>query len=339
MRSTLADALHAVLRRIPGVRNVYAQRDSMALVLAGRDDEVRRLREEARGLEAQVAEALARIPPPRADDRFWTMMVDGRLGAAAGYLVELAADGPFGASGTRLAVPFDDVMMPYISRRHAWQHEEIDFVAARMGDGAGYQVLDIGANIGLFSRQVALRLPRLAGITCIEADPGNFGCLAHNLACLPRGLASLHNVALSDHAGETTWFRDNENFGNFSLNPDAVRDRPHTALRIATVDTAAFLAGPVGLEPAARLIWKSDTQGYDELIISRTPQEVWDRVDFAIVELWRIAKPAYDRDVFARRIEAFPNRAIGTTTGVGVADVLAYLDATDVEHDDLYLWR
>jgi FkbM family methyltransferase len=273
------------------------------------------------------------------DDRYRLMVADGKLGTLAGYIVNLAVDGPLGASGSRLALPFDFAMLPYIARNHSWQAEELRFVTERVGDGHGYQILDIGANVGLFSRQLALKLSRLSRIICVEADTGNFACLCHNLAFLPPGLVRLHNVALSDKAGETLWYRDVENFGNFSLNVDAMRGRPHVAMKIIALEIRQFLDGPVGIDPAARVIWKSDTQGFDELIISLTPEEVWERVDLAIIELWRIAKPAFDRDIFARRVEAFPNRAIGHRAGVSVADILDYLSGDDQQFADLYLWR
>ena len=88
-----------------------------------------------------------------------------------------------------------------------------------------------------------------------------------------------------------------------------------------------------------RLIWKSDTQGYDELIISLTPMDIWNRLDAAIVELWRIRKPAFDRAAFVTRLDNFANKSIGLSTPCTTADILAYLDSEDWQHADLYLWR
>jgi hypothetical protein len=75
------------------------------------------------------------------------------------------------------------------------------------------------------------------------------------------------------------------------------------------------------------------------LIISRMPIEIWDRIEIAVVELWRIKKPAFDKDAFFRRIDAFPNKSIGLGNTNTTADVAAYLDGDDWDHADLYLWR
>lgn len=328
MRAQLASLIHATLRRLPAARGVYARHDAMAKALANCEGRLA-------GLQATGGAERA----SQADEPYRAIIASTALGSLAGYIMNLGEDGPLGAAGSRLALPFDLVMMPIVARERSWQAEELRFVADRATDGAGYQVLDIGANVGLFSRQVALKLPRLSRITCVEADPNNFACLTHNLAFLPADILGLHNVALSDRASETVWYRDAENFGNFSLNPNAMIDRPHLKTGIMTVDSRDFLNGPVGLHPDARVIWKSDTQGFDELIISLAPEHLWERVHLAIVELWRIPKPDFDQDVFARRIEAFPNRAIGRQMGISVLGVLDYLKGNDMQFDDLYLWR
>jgi FkbM family methyltransferase len=316
--------LHLALRRLPGTRNVYAQRDALAEALA-------------------AAQARPNPPPaaapPLAQGRHARLVEEGGLGAVAGVLLHIARDGPLGARGDTLLLPFDDAMYPMVVRDRAWQAEELDFLRAKADPGTRYALLDIGANIGLFARQAQRTIANIGHIACVEADPRNFAALACNLAHLPRGAVALHNVALADRPGRLTWYRDLENFGNYSLNADAMRGRPCSTLSVEAVEAGAFFAEhppPAG----ARIIWKSDTQGYDEAIISRVPDALWDRVDLAIVELWRIDKPAFDEDEFRRRIAAFPHRGIGSTRNqVSVEDVMEYLAGRDYAYSDLYLWR
>ncbi len=87
------------------------------------------------------------------------------------------------------------------------------------------------------------------------------------------------------------------------------------------------------------IVWKTDTQGFDEIIITNTPEEVWSQVSFAIVELWRIFKPVFDRDLLARRFDCFPNKSIGLGKSVTTGEVMNYITGTDWAHEDLYLWR
>ncbi|MEO3475271.1 FkbM family methyltransferase [Roseomonas sp. CAU 1739] len=341
MRSHVASLIHAALRRLPAARNVYAQRDALAAVVGQRDDALHGLRERVRALQAEV-EATRAAPPPPAEDplaRFAQWVRDGAFAQVSGHLLTLRNDGLLGAAGSQLAFPFDGNMFPATVLNGGWQAEELDFLSAHVDPSQTYGLLDIGANIGLFSRQAARRLPNLGRVVCVEADPGNFAALNFNLAHLPPPLRALHNIALADRAGELTWYRDANNIGNYSLNADAMRGQAHHAVTIGAVDARDFLSGDLGFAPSQRLIWKSDTQGFDELIISRAPDPLWDRVDLAVVELWRIAKPAFDRDAFQRRIGAFANMTIGTHRRVTPQEVMAYLDGDDYAHDDLYLWR
>jgi FkbM family methyltransferase len=249
---------------------------------------------------------------------------------------ELNRDSLLGPRGSRLMSPVDKVMFPLIVRDGAWQAEEIAFVGERVKNGAGCTVVDIGANIGLFSRQLLHALPDLDRCLCVEPDPRNFEALKFNL----EGYASkvsLFPHALGDKAGESVFFRDLENMGNYSLNRDAMRDRPFAEGRVKVVSASKWLSK--ALADAPRVIWKSDTQGHDEAIIAATPWEIWDKVEAAVVELWRIEKPDYDRQAFRERIASFPHRRIGKTWTASVDEVEIFLLGKDWVHDDLYLWR
>lgn len=165
----------------------------------------------------------------------------------------------------------------------------------------------------------------------------NFAALRFNLEGFGAGRARLFHHALRSVDGEMPFHRDLENSGNFSLNLDAMRDRTFETVTVPVRDTAAWMEEAV--PPGAPLIWKSDTQGYDEGIIARTPWSVWDRVECAIIELWRIRKPAFDHAAFRARIESFPHRAIGNAENISVDAVVEALSGNDWTFDDLILWR
>jgi FkbM family methyltransferase len=259
--------------------------------------------------------------------------------APAGLLLTLGAAGPLGAMGDAVLLPADSVMFPLVAARSGWGLEALDFLGRHIDTARSYMLLDIGANVGLFSRQAALRHQNIVKILGVEAEPRNFRILQYNLAGLAAGRCTLWNLALSETGAQTKLFCDRENSGNYSLHSDAMRDRPFDTVTVQCVATGAWMRAHVPVQDATRLLWKSDTQGNDELIISLTPQDVWDRVDIAIVELWRIRKPAFDRVAFLRRIDSFAHKSIGIGHAHTAADVAALLDAEEWEHADLYLWR
>jgi FkbM family methyltransferase len=261
--------------------------------------------------------------------------VGSRPLVCSGFHFTLDCDGPLGARGDTLLMPTDRVMMPYIAANGVWHPAAIDFTVERLDPQETYVVLDIGANIGLFSRQLLQRSQLIRNCICIEPDPHNFRALTFNLAKFEHVRA--FNVALGSSDGKTKFYRDLENMGNYSLHADAMRHRPHEESAVAMVATERWM--PEILPAAGPIIWKSDTQGNDEAIISQTPWDIWNRVCCAIIELWRIHKPLFDSDAFRARIDSFPNRSIELARSVSADDVLEYLRGNDWSHVDLYLWR
>jgi FkbM family methyltransferase len=255
-----------------------------------------------------------------------------------GGLLTITADCSLGRADDTMVMPFDQVMFPAIVAG-GWATDMLEFIQQHIDSARPYVVLDIGANVGLFTRQIALRLPNLAHFLCVEAEPGNFRALQYNVGQLLGNRASLWNTALCDIDGEARFFRDAENIGNYSLNDDAMRDRPFDTVTVRCAAADRWMLDHVRLAEEERLIWKSDTQGHDELIISLTPMEVWDRIDVAVIELWRISKPCFDQDAFCRRLDAFPNKSIGIGNHSTTAEILQFLQGADWRHDDLYLWR
>jgi FkbM family methyltransferase len=197
-------------------------------------------------------------------------------------------------------------------------------------------LIDIGANVGLFSRQLAMVAPRLARIICVEPDRNNFLALRYNMD-VPGARAEFHNVALGDADGEREFFRDSENIGNYSLNPDAMRHRSFESVTVRLRKTSDWMEENLAADRC--LLWKSDTQGFDEVIVAETPLAIWQRIDVALIEVWRIAKPEFDRQAFRFRLEAFPNRQLGDVAGVSVDAVLDYLSGDDWQFKELLLWK
>ncbi|WP_299083849.1 FkbM family methyltransferase [uncultured Ruegeria sp.] len=271
---------------------------------------------------------------PRSNDAAATVQHESL--AKRGTLYELTADGPLGPAGSTLLLRDDAVMSPEIVKEAAWEYDNIGAFAARCQPGKSYTLVDIGSNIGLFSRQLAFEVPQIARLLCVEPDEKNFQALQYNLG--PLGdRASLFNVALGDTDATQEFFRDSENIGNYSLNPDAMRARSFDRVEVTTRETAAWMQTHLGSTEA--IVWKSDTQGFDELIISRTPMEIWERIDVALIEIWRIAKPDFDAEAFMQRLSVFPNRKLGTRTDVSVDAVMDYLTGDDWEFEELLLWR
>ncbi|NOC85757.1 MULTISPECIES: FkbM family methyltransferase [unclassified Ruegeria] len=253
-----------------------------------------------------------------------------------GLLFTLKKDGPLGAAGQGLLVPDDKTMSPAIIADARWEYENLAAFAGHLKEGRRYTLLDIGANIGMFSRQIQVLSDQIEHALCVEPDHHNFAALKFNLAPFSDRVM-FFNAALGREDGIVEFYRDMQNIGNYSLNEDAMRARSFEKVRVSQHDTQKWMAEHVSHKQA--LAWKSDTQGFDEVIITRTPMEIWERIDVALIEIWRIEKPDFDMDALRARFESFPNRQLGDEKDISVDEIIEYLSGSDWQFKDLLMWR
>ncbi len=152
----------------------------------------------------------------------------------SGLRLVLRENGTLGSRGDTLLVPIDKIILPAVQATASWQPESIDFALSKLSQHCEYTLLDIGANIGLFSRQFLNAFPATQRCVCVEPEPGNFEALTYNLHRYGTKV-ELFNQAVGAHEGEAEFFCDVENSGNYSLNKDAMRDRPFWKTRVQVV--------------------------------------------------------------------------------------------------------
>lgn len=242
--------------------------------------------------------------------------------------------------GEAIEMPLDDVISPYVMRHAAWQEAELKFLRDHAPAGACVLV-DLGANVGLVTRQLMHALPQITHAVCFEPHPLNHLMLSRNLAHLPA--AHCIRAALGPQAGSLKFYEDLANAGNYSLAEDSVRGRPH---RTSTVSCLAASEEALlsALPPSARtlpVLYKSDIQGLDEIVATALPASFWGRVHAGVMELSRIERPAFDPRALTTMLAKFPVLRFGTRPeqNLRMEDVLAHCQGTDGRHEDLYFAR
>jgi len=255
-----------------------------------------------------------------------------------GSPLRIATDGPRVAPTVKLVT--DYLMCPIVLGRHRWQIEELNF-AKRVCLGAEpITLVDVGANMGLFSRQLLVAVPAITKVVAYEPEPANFACMVHNLK--PFGdRVTMIEAAVSNRAGQMEFYLDPTNNGNFSLAVDAMPPNfSKITVEVRDIATESAAWGD------ARIFYKSDTEGLDEQVAAAIAPEVWQRVFAGIMEIWPIKKPAVDSAAFAAVLDRFPNKAFLANadtklseTPVTTADVLKYMASGNRLHRDLGFWR
>lgn len=208
--------------------------------------------------------------------------------------VELNQDCPLGKKGSTIQLPKDDVIFRSIQLDGSWELEESIFLAKGIHAAAvtgisSIALVDIGANTGLVSLQVSNQISVSSEFVLFEPIPRHFQAIEHNL----KHLSKIHmfNAGLASNGGEVEIFTQSDNHGNSSILKSAI---PETD-RSETISTVVKM-----LDTKAISIWlnskfdsiaiKSDTQGMDALILSAFSDEIWIKVQCAVIEVWALAE-------------------------------------------------
>ena len=238
-----------------------------------------------------------------------------------------------------LHLPTDRVIGLQTLIKGQWDRQKQDYLGQIL-DNFPHRLtlIDVGSNIGLFSRQCLNRIKRIDRLYCYEPNPANFGLLRRNVA--GPTMIELNNYGLSNAAGTLDFHVDPDNVGNCSLH-EAALSGDHQIIQVEI--RGAYAESHRWMQDAdAHFLYKSDTQGFDEIISTSIDPAFWPRVKAGIFELWRLpGKAEYDVDRFVSILDAFPNKVFEKAPRANVSsrDVLAYLDSVDRDYDDLYFWR
>jgi FkbM family methyltransferase len=245
--------------------------------------------------------------------------------------------------GSTVKLVTDYIMCPITLGRHRWQIEELMFTKRACVGPEPITLIDIGANMGLFSRQLLNTIPTIAEVFAYEPEHENFACLAHNLAPFDCK-THIIEAAISNSDGKAEFYIDPTNSGNYSLAASAMPPS-YSKITVKTVDISNECTA--WLETQNRIFYKSDTEGLDEWVAALIHPDFWDHVFGGMIEIWNIAnKPSYDLAAFSSMLDKFPNKIFLANADTKVSeiqvtttDVLNYISTRAQPHRDLAFWR
>lgn len=214
--------------------------------------------------------------------------------------------------------------------------------------------LDIGANIGLITRQLFSQYKnKIESIYCYEPDKYNFNLLKKNLDTNIFNNKNYHlvNAAVGAETKEENIFMNVHNSGDYSLlkTVETVRNKNINYLKkkiqlISIIDECEKWQ-----KNQSKIIWKSDTQGYDETLATMLPISFWKKnVKGAVLEILRVKGKKFDINKFIAILECFKYKAFINNPKqlISANDVLNFLLSSnnleffnDGEFTDLILWN
>lgn len=249
--------------------------------------------------------------------------------------VDIPRDGLLGKARTNLHLRLDNIIFRRVLSSWSWQPEIFDNIRSVVSPDVEHVLIDIGANVGLFSLQGLNALPMVSRALCVEPDPDNFACLVHNIAPYADRTKALQ-LAIAKTAGRFEFYRDITNSGNYSLDPSSMKNNPFEVETVDVVTPTSLFASTADFVGSLPIIWKSDTQGFDEAIVANVPMDIWSRVTCALIEIAGISND-FDRKEFLARIGRFKNLQIDGRTAT-LRDIEQVWDRPGKHHKDLFAW-
>lgn len=254
-------------------------------------------------------------------------------------ILKLNRNYPLGRRGATIEVPQDEVIFEQVRRTGKWEIDECKFLAEGLKRASSQPnlklaFLDIGANVGLVSLQT-LNLSRTQHETLVfEPVSNHLSAIKFNLR--HKSNVSFNNFALSDHNGESKIYIQYSNRGNSSLFKSVVPENQRSEELITLVDTTEFFESCLIHFDA--FVIKSDIQGMDASILSRIPDQFWQKTNCAIIEVWALPEiHASDVHIVLQKIKNFRNISLGKTKIDDLEDLQSFWLNKTKNQNNLYL--
>lgn len=183
--------------------------------------------------------------------------------------------------GLRITVDaLDTVVGAQLIRDGEWEPYETALFLETIK--SGMVVVDIGANIGYYTVLAARAVGSEGRVIAFEPDHRNFTLLTQNVEA--NGFSNrvtLLPVALSDHEGSLTLYRDDGNFGAHSLAEGNVIGTDQLAIPCARLDDVLE-----ALEIGHVDVVKIDTQGAEGLVFTGAERVLSQEELWVFTEFW-----------------------------------------------------
>ena len=173
-------------------------------------------------------------------------------------------------------LPFDMTLTWWVISEGSFKHFILDYVRKINED---IIFIDIGANVGLISRQISNIVKKQVSIHCFEPDRLNYKCLSLNVG----EIANCYNFGLSDKSEKRILYKFKGNHGHSTFLVNSSFDTQeecdlkdiNTELGKIIKDSKIF---------KKKVVIKMDTEGYDLFLISILNEEILEKIDLLCFE-------------------------------------------------------
>lgn len=259
-------------------------------------------------------------------------------------LVKLNRSYLLGTRGTILQLPRDRAIFKWVIQQGGYSTEESLFLAKNlekvMLNENKVALIDIGANSGLVTLQTLNCLHALPTCFLFEPIPKHVSAIEFNLQTLRKEVNyKIIMGALGDKEEIRKIYTQETNQGNSSFLPLVVKDQGRIETEVRCLDTVKYFNNY--LQGFDYYVIKSDTQGYEPIILSRIPKVIWESCQAAIIEVWSLPNiDEYAIDIFLSNCLTFTWRKWeGQGATLTLEQIRNFWTDQSGESRNLFLWR
>ena len=180
---------------------------------------------------------------------------------------------------------------------------------------------DIGANVGLISKQLQNLNLNIKNYFCFAPEKNNFKILSKNLI---NKKTYLYNFGLASKNKKTKIFVNKLNKSDNSIYLNNYVGTKNNLSKIILKDSNIVFKKIIDDKKINHIIYKSDTQGMDEEIFLNLDNEIFDKIYLLILEISNFEYISKNLEKFLNKLENF--RFISTENKSGITlDVLKKL--------------
>lgn len=183
-----------------------------------------------------------------------------------------------GKKNETIYTPIDEIISPYLFINGGWDEFIIKFIFRHTKKKRNNIFLDVGANIGLISKQLLNKKIKFKKIYCFEPSKNNFECLKLNLNNYKNVIK--YNFGLGEKDQIKKLYLNKFNFGDYSLNN---KKKYFEKVKILNINN--FFRIKSKFLNDKNIIYKSDTQGWDEILFIKLNRNYFKKINLFIIEI------------------------------------------------------
>ncbi len=195
--------------------------------------------------------------------------------------LKIKKDCKLGRKNTIIRTQIDEIITPNILKNGKWDYFVVNFIKKKTKNTkVKFNFIDIGANIGLISKQLINEKIKIDKYHCVEPEKKNFEILKKNLKFSNKAL--FYNIALTNKKSSyQKIYLSNNNFGDYSL----LKKKNSNFSLVKCENINSFFNNISKIIKNNKIIYKSDTQGFDEMLILSLEKKYLKKISILIIEV------------------------------------------------------